>query len=203
MSCGDAGPTLCCCFKHGSVFLGASTQYDPSTRLLAHPCVPGVVGRAVAAGAVRIRHGEAAPAAAALTCGTQQQHLPSPLLHCRGWRPGGRVSLCWLSLSREKKSSGPQLPCKAEAKALCRGTDLSSFHDSPLPAISLSPGSSCLLPKQGRWKGAGWGSFQASSPRKQHRCANPHSRAPLSVWNWLAAFETHLVKRADFSEAVR
>lgn len=151
-------------------FLGASTRSNPSTRLLAHPCVPGAVGRAVAAGAAQIRHGKAAPAAAALTRGTQQHHLPSPLLHYRGWGPGGRVSLCWLSLGREKKSSGPQLPRKAEGKALCRGTDLSSFHESPLRAISLSPGSSCLLPKQGRWKGAGWPVFRPVPKKTTPMC---------------------------------
>lgn len=98
------------------------------------------------ASAARIQHRNATPAAAALMCGTEKNNLPFQLLHYRGWRPGGRVSLYWLLLGREKKSSGPQLPGKVEAKALSSVTDLSSFHESPLPAINSSPGNPCPPP---------------------------------------------------------
>lgn len=93
-----------------------------------------------------IQHGNAAPAAAVLMHGTEKNNLPFQLLHYRGWRPGGRVSLYWLSLGGEKKSCGPQLPRKLEANALSSVTDLSSFHESPYPAINSSPGNPCLPP---------------------------------------------------------
>lgn len=153
MSCAEAAPTLCCCLQHGSGFRGPAwrcpihlTLY-PRSREQSRGCRHVPPWRCRSAVAVRIQHGNAAPAAAALMCGTEKKNLPFQLLHYRGWRPGGRVSLYCLLLGREKKSSGPQLPRKVEAKVLSSVTDLSSFHESPLPAINLSLGNPCLPPR--------------------------------------------------------
>lgn len=70
----------------------------------------------------------------------KKKNLPFQLLHYRGWRPGGRESLYCLLLGRGKKSSGPQLPRKVEAKALSCITDRSSSHEIPLLIIPSSPG---------------------------------------------------------------
>lgn len=96
------------------------------------------------------------------------------------------MPLCWLSFGREKKSSGLQLPRKAEAKALSNVTALSCFHESCLSAINLEalafhlavamhgregasvPGSQNKA-RTGKVGRAGWGSFQASFLRRQHQ----------------------------------
>lgn len=144
LSCREAAPTLCCCLQHSSGF-----QSQHGAALFTQPCIPGAGSRARAAGTfpamlpVRCGSTDPAPAAAVLTRGTEKKNLPFQLLHYRGWRPGGRVSLYWLLLGREKKS-GPQLPRRVEAKALSSVTDLSSFNESPLLAINSSPGNPCL-----------------------------------------------------------
>lgn len=145
MSCREAAPTLCCSLQHSN---GFQSQHIAAPFIL--PCIPGAESRTRAAGTlpamlpVRCGSTDPALAAAVLMRGTEKNYLPFQLLHYRGWRPGGRVSLYWLLLGREKKSSGLQLPRKVEAKASPSVTDLSSFHESPLPAINLSPGNPCL-----------------------------------------------------------
>lgn len=147
VSCG-AAPTLCCCLQHSSGFGGANMvlplslnpaplEQGAELRLWARS--PGCCQSAAAAW---IQHGNAALAAAALMRGMEKKkNLPFQFLHYRGWRLGGRESLYCLLLGRGKKSSGPQLPRKVEAKALSCITDRSSFREIPLLLIHSSPGS--------------------------------------------------------------